>query len=377
MKRILFLVFVLSLCSGIIHAAGPVDGKIPAVEYGFQSLSPERMDAGELLLFDGRSFFGWEVFPMKSTRSEKTPDPTIEIKNGEMWITASVPLRLRTPILWSYQEKDPAQIVFSWRKETKETSVSSFILSDVDGKAIDQNLLKDEPSGKIGEKTERRFLANKKIAGKVAYFEFIIDQGILVIDSIKYLPAGGFSLMDDLQSRWNDPSSELKCDPLKKGFQLSGKGRLETRGNWGDFVLQAKFRTLVDDPQNGCNSGIFFRCIAGSSLDGYECQINNDPPGSDRTRFLGNDTGSIFRRSAARRITDRNNEWTRISLMVNGLIFRTWVNGIPTVCWKDDRPSAPNPRKGSRLEAGTLQLQGHDPWTKIDFEEIKISTSEK
>ncbi len=55
---------------------------------------------------------------------------------------------------------------------------------------------------------------------------------------------------------------------------LGGSGQLESDGEYGDFVLQFECKVNGD----GLNSGVFFRCIPGEKMNGYECQIQQRLP---------------------------------------------------------------------------------------------------
>ncbi|MCP4505153.1 MAG: DUF1080 domain-containing protein, partial [Fuerstiella sp.] len=50
----------------------------------------------------------------------------------------------------------------------------------------------------------------------------------------------------------------------------------------------------------------------------------------------------------------------------------TFVNGYQVVNWEDDRKPDENPRRGRRLDAGHISLQGHDPTTDLDFRALRI-----
>lgn len=53
-----------------------------------------------------------------------------------------------------------------------------------------------------------------------------------------------------------------------------------------------------------------------------------------------------------------------------------WVNGIQVSNWYDDRSPDENPRKGLRLDAGTIMIQGHDPETDALLKQISITKTE-
>jgi hypothetical protein len=41
--------------------------------------------------------------------------------------------------------------------------------------------------------------------------------------------------------------------------------------------------------------------------------------------------------------------------------------------WYDERSPNENPRRGLRLEPGTIMIQGHDPQTDALFKQIKVT----
>ena len=49
------------------------------------------------------------------------------------------------------------------------------------------------------------------------------------------------------------------------------------------------------------------------------------------------------------------------------------MNGYQVVDWEDTRKPDENPRRGQRLAAGHISLQGHDPTTDISFRNLKIA----
>ena len=49
-----------------------------------------------------------------------------------------------------------------------------------------------------------------------------------------------------------------------------------------------------------------------------------------------------------------------------------WVDGQQVSDWTDTRKPHENPRKGLRLEPGTLAIQGHDPTTDLRFRKLRI-----
>ena len=123
----------------------------------------------------------------------------------------------------------------------------------------------------------------------------------------------------------------------------------------------------------GLNSGIFFRCIPGDKMMGYESQIHNGMVDGDPTKPVDCGTGGIFRRQNARRIVARDHEWFAKTIVADGPHMAVWVNGYQVSDWTDDRAANENPRRGLRLEPGTLQIQGHDPTTDLEFRKLRIA----
>ena len=120
------------------------------------------------------------------------------------------------------------------------------------------------------------------------------------------------------------------------------------------------------------DSGVFFRCIPGENMNGYECQIFNAPPEEDYKKFIGTDTGGIFRRQVGRNVGPKDGEWNYLTIAARGANIATWVNGIQVTDWEDTREEHAKPRNGLRLQPGTIQLQGHDADTRILFRNFRV-----
>ena len=150
---------------------------------------------------------------------------------------------------------------------------------------------------------------------------------------------------------------------------LSGPGQLETKGTFGDFVLQTD--VFVDGDE--LNSGIFFRSIPGDFSNGYESQIHNGYQNGDRSRPSNAGTGAIFRRQSARLVNADDQTWFTKTIICEGAHMAVWVNGLQVTDWTDRRSPDSNPRRGRRLEPGTIILQGHDPTTNLRFRNMRIS----
>ncbi len=150
-----------------------------------------------------------------------------------------------------------------------------------------------------------------------------------------------------------------------------GAGFLETEQTWSDFIFQ--FDAITNDKH--LNSGVFFRAMRGSEdapSHGYEAQIHNGFEDGDRTKPMDWGTGAIFRRQKARWVAADDQEWFTVTLAAHADHFAVWVNGLQVTDWADEREPNENPRRGKRLKAGHISLQGHDPTTNLAFRRLRI-----
>ena len=148
----------------------------------------------------------------------------------------------------------------------------------------------------------------------------------------------------------------------------NGNGSLETAKSYGDFNLSLDVYVNGE----GLNSGVFFRCIPGEKMNGYECQVHFGFLDGDRTKPKDCGTGGIFRRVDARKVIGNDKEWVNVYINAVGNHFAVWINGEQVSDWTDTRKADPNPRRGLRLDAGTIQLQGHDATSNFKFRNIVI-----
>jgi hypothetical protein len=200
------------------------------------------------------------------------------------------------------------------------------------------------------------------------------DRGRVEFRSFKLKPLGMRALFNgqDL-SGWTAPEdSKSHFTAAADGVlnAVSGPGQLETTDQFGDFVLQLECKVNA----TGANSGIFFRCIPAATWMGYESQIHNGYTGGDRTAPVDHGTGGIFRRQQARYVVADDFQWFSKTLIADGAHMAAWVNGFQVSDWIDTRAADPNPRRGSRLDAGTIIIQGHDASTDFSFRNIRIAT---
>jgi hypothetical protein len=148
-----------------------------------------------------------------------------------------------------------------------------------------------------------------------------------------------------------------------------GPGDLQTEGQWADFVLQLE---CISHGKH-LNSGLFFRCLPKQYQQGYEAQIRNEWQGEDRTKPVDFGTGAIYRRQPARKVVSSDGEWFTLTIVAHGNHLATWVNGYQVTDWTDPRPANDNARNGAKTGPGCLSIQGHDPTTDLSFRNIRIA----
>lgn len=202
------------------------------------------------------------------------------------------------------------------------------------------------------------------------YIGLQLNSGLAQFKSIRLRPLNVAPMFNgsDLKG-WKTNqklASDFKVTDAGEMNILSGRGQIESETSFGDFVFSMQCKTNAE----GLNSGVFFRCIPGDLMNGYESQIQNQFKDSDRSKPVDCGTGGIFRRSVSRRVNANDMEWFSKTIIANGPRIAVWVNGYQVTDWSDQRKPNENPRRGQRLEAGTIIFQGHDPTTDILLKNI-------
>lgn len=387
----------------------PATAESKAADTKFKSepkiwLTPDEVRDGWLQLFDGQTLFGWKA--NNEVDWHVTEDGLIEASQGpagllnttvpfqdyefkcEYWIekNANSGVFLRTV----ESPKDPASDCYElnmWDaapefktaslvkrvKPTKEVTgeeVWKTLWVKVEGPRITAKFDGEEVLDYTDESPTRPktgFIGLQKNAGKVRF------------KNIALKPLGAKPLFNG-----SDLSGWKKVDGSKSEFTVvdgaiqakNGPGFLESEGSWSDFVLQFEAKTNGD----ALNSGVFFRLIPGTKeapSNGYEFQVQNGFKDGDRSKPADAGSGAIFRRTTARWVVANDREWFTATLVAHGARFASWINGVQVTDWEDDRAADANPRKGKKLEAGPISLQGHDPTTDLQFRNIRVAGSAK
>lgn len=198
-----------------------------------------------------------------------------------------------------------------------------------------------------------------------------LNEGRVAFRNIKLRPLGVQPLFNGLDlTGWTPAGEEAEFGVTDDGWLTvkNGPGQLETTEQFGDFSLQLE--CLVNAPH--LNSGVFFRCIPGDTMMGYESQIHNGFRLNRRELPMDGGTGAIFRRQDARLVVADDGAWFYKTLIADGPHMAVWVNGYQVNDWVDTRDANENPRRGLRLEPGTIMLQAHDPTTDFCFRNLRI-----
>jgi hypothetical protein len=357
------------------------------------TLPTEALQEGWISLFDGRSLFGWTPSSVADWHIE---DGTIVVSKGEKGLLCTTTqfadyvltlefmsdpqtnsgIFLRTPMLPQDPSSDcyelnvaPAENPFptgsfvgrqknegggnseGWRKyEVRLEGTHATVI--LDGKQV-LDYTDPQPLG-------RGFIGLQLNEGRVAF------------RNIRLKPLGMQPMFDGKSlNGWKTyPDMASKFTVTADGWLnvKNGKGQLESEKSYANFVMQLQCRTNA--PQ--LNSGVFFRCIPGQQMNGYECQIHNGYKNGDRTQPVDGGTGAIFRRQAARVVAANDQQPLWLTIAADGPHVATWVNGLQVTEFTDERPAHENPREGLRLEPGTIILQGHDEKTNVDFRDLMI-----
>jgi hypothetical protein len=364
-----------------------------AFSAGPNTLTPEELDVGWILLFDGETDYGWRA---AKKADWKVADGAISVSAGEPGLLATTSdfadyvlklefkaprgtnsgVFLRTPEV----PTNPAEDCYELNIADPETS-PFFTGSFVGRQKATEYLHRDDwqsfeasaerghfvvkvDSQQVLDYTDPRPLGRGKIGLQ-------LNKGPVAFRNIKLKPLGLKSIFNgrDLTG-WKVFPGKTSVFSVTPAGELNVKnvnGQLESERQWGDFVLQ------LDIFSNGkfLNSGIFFRNRPGEFWQGYESQIQNGFA-VDRRVPIDYGTGGIYNRQKARKVVADDFVWFHKTLLVSGNHMAAWVNGYQVSNFTDDRAPNDNARNGQRLKPGTLAIQGHDPKTDLSFRNLQI-----
>ena len=387
----------LAVCLGLFLAgpsvwAGDSDpGPVPVIP-----LSREEINQGWISLFDGRTLYGWEP---NSDMNWSVRGGVIAADRGKSGLLLSSfeladyefrcdyrlekggnsGIFLRTP----FSPKNPAKDCYELnlcdshptfptgsivgRKKAQGTFEGEGawmrMAVRVEGNRITARL-NDQPVIDFTDDSADRLRAGRiglQMNGGVIEFRNIGLRPLLTTELFNGRDLAGWHVV---------PGSLADLQVVNGDIRVSGgPGFLESDSVWDNFCLQFQART-----GHATNSGVFFRAMKGTAKEpsnGYELQIQNDMWGRSAPFDAG--TGAIYRRTKARWVVSDDLRWFTATLIANKAHFAVWVDGIQVTDWTDPRTPNQNPRRGLRLNAGHLSLQGHDRNTDVKFRRLEIA----
>lgn len=361
-------------------------------------LSWEQIDSGWIALFDGESLFGWKAESKANWRVEQGE---IRVDNGERGLLRTtsqfddfhLKLKFKAPAGTNSgifirtspkptspgKEGDCYEVNIAMPEQSKFTTGSLVNRQPLDDDAAVVRLDNQWHTAKIqavGNKIDvwvddvlTVSYEDQKSLGR-GFIGLQLNSGAVAFKDIYLKPESMKPLFNgkDLAGWKTDLKLESRFDVTDAGELqiLSGSGQIESQTSFGDFIFSTKCKTNSD----GLNSGVFFRCIEGEKMNGYESQIQNQFKDDDPTKPVDCGTGGIFRRTVARRVNAADQQWFSKTIIATGPHIAVWVNGLQVTDWSDQRAPHANPRKGLRKEPGTFIFQGHDPTTDILLKDI-------
>ncbi len=364
------------------------------------ALPEEQLADGWIRLFDGQSLFGWSIVGNANWRVE---DGSIQVDRGEpSFLATNVQLAdcelkvdfrcdpmtnsgifLRTGLQPENVAEDCLELniappdnpfptgSFVGRKKLEPELLGEFDPADwhtYHVRMIDNQVevfLDGKPVMELDDKT----------SSHRGHISLQHNQGAIEFRNVLLRPVAAQTLkLDaDWKEHWTQSEKEentFTTEVTSAGLKLTGGlGQLQSKDEFGDFVLQAKYTLARPD----VNSGIFFRCIRDAMLDGYECQINHALIDGDPLRPADAGAGAIFRRQPARIVIGDGTQPTFVTLLASGSHMATWINGVQVTDFTDTREPDENPRRGLRTAPGPIAIQSHDADTEVTCHHIEVS----
>jgi hypothetical protein len=372
----------------------PLDPNIDVERLLAARLPGQELDLGWIRLFDGQSLMGWRDAGKADWHVENSEivatsgEPGLlvtDVRFGDYELeleylgdeTTNSGVFLRTPDQPTDPKSDcyelniaPPDNPFPTGSLVGRAKASEQVDAPESGQWHTLHALVDQAHVQVwvnGEQTVDYQDDTGLVAGKIG-LQF--REGTIRFRNIRLRPIGYRVLPGANPSDWNEPKGDIQSRFTDAGTLAieGGRGHMELLQPHANVILQAKALTQSENT----NSGIFFRCIPGEDMNGYECQIHHGYK-EDRRRPVDAGSGAIFRRQNAKAVLSDEGSPVHLTIIADGPNIATWVEGVQVVQWQDTRAANPNPRKGLRTEAGTIMLQGHDPGTKIEFLGLSIS----
>jgi hypothetical protein len=359
-------------------------------------LSEQELSAGWIALFDGRTLFGWQP---QSKANWRVEDGAIVVDGGEPGLLCTTTqfsdfvlqldfrsakgtnsgVFLRTPLNPADPQRDCYELNIADADNPYPTgslvkrAKAEGGLNTQDWQTVEVTLMADHVTIQMGGRKVVDYRDLAPLQRARGHIGLQLNQGRVEFRNVKLRPLGMAEVFNGKTlAGWKTfPSQPGQFTVTEEGWLhvKNGPGQLETETTYGDFVLQLE--CITHAPQ--LNSGIFFRCIPGEQMMGYESQIHNGFKNGDRASPVDCGTGGIFRRQNARVVVPDDGKWFHKTIVAHGPHMAVWVNGYQVSDWTDDRPPDKNPRKGKRNEPGTIMIQAHDGTTDLSFRNLRIA----
>lgn len=356
------------------------------------AITSEESHEGWILLFDGGTLFGWQAVPehtwqVSGGTLQAVPGQRAFLRSTSQFGDFALKCRFRAG-----PQTDAAVLAGLMGQDPPPDPATCYVVRLGSAGGPEGSLAGRKEAQPFPAQTKWRSLELAVEGGRVTvsldgqqvldyadpqpirrgHVGFVCSRGSLALADVKLKPLGMKSLFNgkDLSGWKTYPELKSVASVTPEGWLRlqNGKGQIETEGQWADFTLQLEVFVNGD----GLNSGVFFRSIPGEIWNGYESQIHNGFKGGDRSQPVDCGTGGIFRRQNARRVVADDRTWFCKTIHADGPHMAVWVNGYQVSDWTDTRAPDENPRRGLRLKAGTIILQGHDPKTDLFFRNIRI-----
>ena len=371
----------------------PLDPSVDVEKLLAARLPTDELSVGWIRLFDGQSLMGWRK---SNDANWKVEDGVLIANSGDAGLLCTSVrfsdfelmleykgtdktnsgVFLRTPL----NPIDPAQDCFELNIAPHD---NPFPTGSLVGRVKVSNQVDEPESGEwhslhaMVDREHVQAWVNGQLSadymdttGLIAgYIGLQFREGTIRFRNVKVRPITYAILPSKDLKDFNTPAGSVKTELSEEGSLtlIGGKGHIELLQPHANCCLQISVQTLAEN----VNSGLLFRCIPGEDMNGYECQVHHGFK-EDRRRPVDGGMGAIFRRQNARAVLSDSAEKTFLTVVADGPLMSTWVNGVQVVDFQDTRAPNENPRKGLRTEAGTIMLQAHDADCKVRFDSLSI-----
>ena len=380
----------------LLASAAVLPGHAAAPERKPNTLTPNEISQGWMLLFDGETMFGWA---QRGDSKWTVTDGTIQVVKDsgigylstttefanynlsvEFWIddVANSGVFLRCPTTGPISGTNAYEVNIYDKHEKWPTGSINEVARAANkvqsvGRWCKFDIMADQQYLVVGLDGQKMITKNDPQHARGTIALQYNGQGDVKFRNIRVQPLRLTSIFNgkDLKG-WKEVPGHKSVYSVTPESWLNvknGNGDLQTEGVYGDFTFQ------IEVISNGkhLNSGIFFRAEPGQFWIGYESQIRNQWEGDDRTKPVDFGTGAIYRRQAARRVVSSDGEWFTKTIVAHGPHMAVWVNGIQVSDFTDTREPNDNAREGYRAKPGVISLQGHDPTTDLSFRRIRVA----